>query len=126
MSDINKVTIRGRAAEARNGKTCQTPRWSRSESPHPTTTPTATGARSSGRTGTWSRAGANGRSGARIRKGMLCRSRARLRTRAGTTRGGEKRYVTEIIASKITCDVQAESRRSSGTDVPDRSEDETV
>jgi single-stranded DNA-binding protein len=47
----------------------------------------------------------------------------KIRTRS-YDKGGEKRYVTEIIASKIVCDSVDRVPQVERDDVPDRSEDE--
>lgn len=58
-----------------------------------------------------------------IRKGDVVQVEGKIRTRS-YDKGGEKRYVTEIIASKITCDAADREPQIERDDVPDRSEDE--
>jgi len=58
-----------------------------------------------------------------VRKGDAVSVEGKLRTRS-YDKGGEKRYVTEIIASKITCDAADREPQIQRDDVPDRSEDE--
>lgn len=58
-----------------------------------------------------------------VRKGDAVSVEGKLRTR-NYDKGGEKRYVTEIIASKITCDAADREPQIQRDDVPDRSEDE--
>ena len=58
-----------------------------------------------------------------IRKGDVVQVEGKIRTRS-YDKGGEKRYVTEIIASKITCDAADREPQIQRDDVPDRSEDE--
>jgi single-stranded DNA-binding protein len=58
-----------------------------------------------------------------IRKGDAVSVEGKLRTRS-YDKAGEKRYVTEIIASKITCDAADREPQIQRDDVPDRSEDE--
>lgn len=58
-----------------------------------------------------------------VRKGDAVSVEGKLRTRS-YDKGGEKRYVTEIIASKITCDAADREPQIQRDDVPDRAEDE--
>ena len=58
-----------------------------------------------------------------IRKGDAVSVEGKLRTRSWDDKG-TKRYITEIIASKITCDAADREPQIQRDDVPDRSEDE--
>jgi len=58
-----------------------------------------------------------------IRKGDVVQVEGKIRTRS-YDKGGEKRYVTEIIASKIVCDSVDREPQVERDDVPDRSEDD--
>ena len=58
-----------------------------------------------------------------VRKGDAVSVEGKLRTRS-YDKAGEKRYVTEIIASKITCDAADREPQIERDDVPERSEDE--
>ena len=58
-----------------------------------------------------------------IRKGDVVQVEGKIRTRS-YDKGGEKRYVTEIIATKIVCDSGDREPQIERDDVPERSEDE--
>ena len=58
-----------------------------------------------------------------IRKGDVVQVEGQMRTRSYEAKEG-KRYITEIIASKITCDAADREPQIQRDDVPDRSEDE--
>ena len=124
MVDINKVTIRGRAAASAEWKdlpntTLVTLRVATSDDY------TDRDGRKVERTdwhmvACWGQMADQARG---IRKGDVVQVEGKLRTRS-YDKGGEKRYVTEIIASKITCDAADREPQIERDDVPDRSEDE--
>lgn len=58
-----------------------------------------------------------------IRKGDMVQVEGKIRTRSYESRDG-KRYVTEIIASKIVCDSGDREPQVERDDVPERSEDD--
>ena len=58
-----------------------------------------------------------------VRKGDAVSVEGKLRTRS-YDKAGEKRYVTEIIASKITCDAADREPQIQRDDAPERTEDE--
>ncbi len=124
MSDINQVKLRGRAGGDAAVKTL----------PNATlvTVRIATGESYTDRSGSkvdrtdwhlvacWGQMADQARG---IRKGDVVQVEGKIRTRS-YDKGGEKRYVTEIIASKITCDAADREPQIQRDDVPDRSEDE--
>ena len=124
MSDINQVKLRGRAGGDAEVKTL----------PNATlvTVRIATGESYTDRSGSkvdrtdwhlvacWGQMADQARG---IRKGDVVQVEGKIRTRS-YDKGGEKRYVTEIIASKITCDAADREPQIQRDDVPDRSEDE--
>ena len=58
-----------------------------------------------------------------IRKGDVVQVEGQLRTRS-YGEGAAKKWVTEIVASKVTVDAQDREPRAERDDVPDRSEDD--
>lgn len=124
MVDINKVTIRGRAAASAEWKdlpntTLVTLRVATSDDY------TDRDGRKVERTdwhmiACWGKMADQARG---IRKGDTVSVEGKLRTRS-YDKAGEKRYVTEIIASKITCDAADREPQIQRDDVPERSEDE--
>ena len=58
-----------------------------------------------------------------IRKGDAVSVEGKLRTRSWDDKG-TKRYITEIIASKITCDAADREPQIQRDDAPERTEDE--
>ena len=124
MGDINKVTLRGRAAA--NAE------WKDLPSTTLVTLRVATSDDYTDRDGRrvertdwhtvacWGKMADQARD---IRKGDRVEVEGKLRTRS-YDKGGEKRYITEIIASKITCDAADREPQIQRDDVPDRSEDE--
>ena len=124
MSDINKVIIRGRAAANAEWKdlpntTLVTLRVGTSDDY------TDRDGRKVERTdwhtvACWGKMADQARG---IRKGDAVSVEGKLRTRSWDDKG-TKRYITEIIASKITCDAADREPQIQRDDVPDRSEDE--
>ena len=124
MSDINKVIIRGRAAANAEWKdlpntTLVTLRVATSDDY------TDRDGRKVERTdwhmiACWGKMADQARG---IRKGDAVSVEGKLRTRS-YDKGGEKRYVTEIIASKITCDATDREPQIERDDEPERAEDE--
>lgn len=58
-----------------------------------------------------------------IRKGDVVQVEGEIRTRS-YDKGGEKRYVTEIVASKIVCDSTNRVLQVERDDVPERPDDD--
>ena len=58
-----------------------------------------------------------------IRKGDVVQVEGKIRTRSYEAKEG-KRYITEIIASKITCDAADREPQIQRDDAPERTEDE--
>lgn len=58
-----------------------------------------------------------------VRKGSVVQVEGEIRTRS-YDKGGEKRYVTEIVASKIVCDSVGRVPQIERDDVPERPEDD--
>ena len=124
MSDINKVTLRGRAAANAELKdlpntTLVTLRVGTSDDY------TDRDGRRVERTdwhtvACWGKMADQARG---IRKGDRVEVEGKLRTRSYEAKDG-KRYITEIIAGKITCDAADREPQIQRDDVPDRAEDE--
>ena len=124
MSDINKVIIRGRAAENAQWKdlpntTLVTLRVGTSDDY------TDRDGRRVERTdwhtvACWGKMADQARG---IRKGDVVQVEGKIRTRSYEAKEG-KRYITEIIAAKITRDSAEREPQIERDDVPERSEDE--
>ena len=124
MSDINKVIIRGRAAANAEWKdlpntTLVTLRVGTSDDY------TDRDGRKVERTdwhtvACWGQMADQARG---IRKGDAVSVEGKLRTRSWDDKG-TKRYITEIIASKITCDAADREPQIQRDDAPERTEDE--
>ena len=124
MSDINKVTLRGRAAANAEWKdlpntTLVTLRVGTSDDY------TDRDGRKVERTdwhliACWGKMADVGRG---VRKGDVVQVEGKIRTRSYEAKDG-KRYITEIIAGKITRDGAEREPQIERDDVPERSEDE--
>ena len=124
MSDINKVIIRGRAAANAEWKdlpntTLVTLRVGTSDDY------TDRDGRKVERTdwhtvACWGKMADQARG---IRKGDVVQVEGKIRTRSYEAKEG-KRYITEIIAAKITCDAADREPQIQRDDAPERTEDE--
>ena len=124
MNDINKAIVRGRAAADASVKSL----------PNSTLVTLRIGTDSSytGRDGRkvervdwhmiacWGKVAEQAQS---VRKGSVVQVEGEIRTRS-YDKGGEKRYVTEIVASKIVCDSVGRVPQIERDDVPERPEDD--
>ena len=124
MSDINKAIIRGRAAADASIKTL----------PNSTLTTLRIGTDGSykGRDGRmvervdWHNVACWGEVGEQaqgIRKGDVVQVEGPIRTRS-YGEGANKKWITEIVASKVTVDAQDRKPQVERDDAPDRSEDD--
>lgn len=124
MTDINKVIIRGRAAADASVKHLTNSTL--------VTLRIATDGSYQGKDGRkvervdwhnvacWGKVAEQAQS---VRKGSVVQVEGEIRTRS-YDKGGEKRYVTEIVASKIVCDSADRVPQIERDDVPERPEDD--